>query len=312
MAFDKIPNKGLGRGLSALLGDDANETQSPSTLTTPPTSTPSTQQVLLIPLSQLESNSEQPRKHFDSDSLQELADSIRIHGVLQPITVRRLPSGRYQIIAGDRRYRASRLAGLSQIPAQVISADDKTVMELALIENLQRENLNPLEEAQGYRALMDECSLTQDEVSTRVGKSRSSVANVLRLLSLPSDIQSHVQQGNVSAGHARALLSLPIELQLSLTEEIIAMGLSVRETESKVKLLLSDDKQKSKTETEKKAKKRTPLPEYLSRAERDFSAYFGRKVKISQGKRKGKIELEFSGQDDIDALLALLSTQSAE
>ncbi len=308
MAFDKSPNKGLGRGLSALLGDDANET---NTTESPSPTTPPAQQIISLPLSQVASNEAQPRKHFDADSLQELADSIRIHGVLQPITVRRMQGGKYQIIAGDRRYRASLLAGLSQIPAQVITADEKTVMELALIENLQREDLSPLEEARGYKSLMEDCSLTQEEVSTRVGKSRSAVANVLRLLLLPLAIQEYLEQGAFTAGHARALLALPSEDQYALAEEIISQELTVRETEARVKQLLLRGKQETNKTNELKLNK-VPLPEYLSRAQQDLSKLLSRKVKISQGKRKGKIELEFSGQEDIEALLAFLSANSQE
>lgn len=284
--------KGLGRGLGALLGDAALSDKASS-------------EVILLPLSQVEPGLRQPRKHFDQEALEELAESIRSHGILQPITVRRLESGYYQIIAGERRWRAARMAELSQIPVNVIEADDKTVMELALIENLQREDLNPMEEAAGYRALMEEYSLTQEEAAARVGKSRSAVANTMRLLSLPTELQWLLEQGTLSAGHGRALLPLPAEQQLSLSEKIVRMGLSVRETEAQVKQLLKQQE----TEEEAPTKETDPFPSlslYLKEAERDLASRLGRKVKIAHGKRKGKIELEYYGEEDLSALLNIL------
>lgn len=284
--------KGLGRGLGALLGDAALSDKASS-------------EVILLPLSQVEPGLRQPRKHFDQEALEELAESIRSHGILQPITVRRLESGYYQIIAGERRWRAARMAELSQIPVNVIEADDKTVMELALIENLQREDLNPMEEAAGYRALMEEYSLTQEEAAARVGKSRSAVANTMRLLSLPTELQWLLEQGTLSAGHGRALLPLPAEQQLSLSEKIVRMGLSVRETEAQVKQLLKQQE----TEEEAPTKETDPFPSlslYLKEAERDLASRLGRKVKIAHGKRKGKIELEYYGEEDLNALLNIL------
>lgn len=284
--------KGLGRGLGALLGDAALSDKASS-------------EVILLPLSQVEPGLRQPRKHFDQEALEELAESIRLHGILQPITVRRLESGYYQIIAGERRWRAARMAELSQIPVNVIEADDKTVMELALIENLQREDLNPMEEAAGYRALMEEYSLTQEEAAARVGKSRSAVANTMRLLSLPTELQWLLEQGTLSAGHGRALLPLPAEQQLSLSEKIVRTGLSVRETEAQVKQLLKQQD----TEEDASTKKTDPFPSlslYLKEAERDLASRLGRKVKIAHGKRKGKIELEYYGEEDLNALLNIL------
>jgi ParB family chromosome partitioning protein len=285
-------SKGLGRGLGALLGDAALDSSKGS-------------EVILLPLSQVEPGLNQPRKHFDQDALEELADSIRIHGILQPITVRRLSSGYYQIIAGERRWRASRMAGLSQIPVNVIEADDRKVMEIGLIENLQREDLNPMEEAAGYRSLMEEFSLTQEEAATRVGKSRSAVANTMRLLSLPMEIQWLLEQGTLTAGHGRALLSLPTAQQMSLSEKVVRMGLSVRETEAQVKLLLKEDNH-AEIEASPAQKTKSSLQLYLQEAERDLSGRLGRKVKIAHGKRKGKIELEYYGQEDLESLLSAL------
>ena len=192
--------KGLGKGLDALLGDDF-------------TNEPEVKSSLFLPISQVESCAAQPRKQFDPDALADLADSIRQHGIIQPLTVRKLQSGYYQIIAGERRWRAARMAGLTQVPAVVIEADDRKAMELAMIENLQREDLNPMEEAEGYRTLMEQYGLTQEETSQRVGKSRSAVANALRLLNLSKEVRVLVEEGKLSGGHARALVPLTEELQ---------------------------------------------------------------------------------------------------
>lgn len=277
--------KGLGRGLGALLGEAAMPESAP-------------EGPVLLPISQVEPGLSQPRRHFDETALEELADSIREHGILQPITVRPLPSGYYQIIAGERRWRASRLAGLSQIPVRVIVADDRKVMELALIENLQREDLNPMEEAAGFRALMESFALTQEEAAKRVGKSRPAVANAMRLLALPQEIQWLLEQETLSAGHGRALLPLPSDLQLKLSEKIVRLGLSVRETEQQVKELMRRNDAPPKAEN--------PLRLYLDAAERDLGEKLGRKVKIAHGKRRGRIELEYYGQDDLNALLEAL------
>lgn len=292
MASERGQSKGLGRGLGALLGDAAAAVESGQDTG-----------IVLLPLSQVEPGLNQPRKHFDQEALEELADSIRLHGVLQPITVRRLASGYYQIIAGERRWRAARLAGLAQVPVNVIEADDRKVMEIGLIENLQREDLNPMEEAAGYRSLVEEFQLTQEEAAQQVGKSRSAVANMMRLLALPTELQWLLEQGALSAGHGRALLPLPTELQLRMAEKITRMGLSVRETETQVKQLLD-----AKEEKPGAAPKEDPLAIYLEAAERDLAGRLGRKVTIAHGRRKGKIELEYYGQEDLDALLGALES----
>lgn len=290
MAVDR-GTKGLGKGLGALLGDAADQN--------------SENNVVLLPLSQVEPGLNQPRKHFDQEALEELAESIQLHGVLQPITVRRLPSGYYQIIAGERRWRAARLAKLAQIPVHVIEADERKVMEIGLIENLQREDLNPMEEAAGYHALMETFQLTQEEAATRVGKSRSAVANTMRLLALPQEIQWFLEQGTLSAGHGRALLPLPTELQLALSEKIIRMGLSVRETETQVKQLLKEAPPEGSEQKDSQTGK-VSISIYIKAVEKDLSEQLGRRVKIAHGKRKGKVELEYYGQDDLNALLSLL------
>ena len=214
------PSKGLGRGLAALLGDDVMTPEEEKTS-------------LYLPISQVESCASQPRKQFDPDALADLADSIREHGIIQPLTVRKLQSGYYQIIAGERRWRAARMAGLSEVPAIVIEADDRKAMELAMIENLQREDLNPMEEAEGYQTLMQQYNMTQEETAQRVGKSRSTVANAMRLLNLPEYVRDQVRTGDISAGHAKALLSLGSPEQMSAAaDQIIAKDMSVRQAEA--------------------------------------------------------------------------------
>ena len=279
--------RGLGKGLGALLGDAALQSQEGGSLS--------------LPISQVEPGVKQPRKRFDEDSLHDLADSIRTHGVIQPLTVRRLSSGYYQIIAGERRWRAAKLAGLREIPAVIIEADDRKVMELGLIENLQREDLNPIEEANGYHVLIDEYGMTQEEVAKRVGKSRPAVANALRLLALPDAVHQLLEEGKLSAGHARAILSVPSgELQKKLAQKVIAEDLSVRQTEALAKRLAAGEKEPPSP---------PPGPDlsiYLRAAEKDLAARFGRKVHIVNGKKKGKVELEYYNPEDLNALLELL------
>ena len=281
--------RGLGRGLGALLGDAALQSQEGGSLS--------------LPISQVEPGLKQPRKRFDEESLQDLADSIRIHGVIQPLTVRRLASGYYQIIAGERRWRAAKAAGLAEVPAVIIEADDRKVMELGLIENLQREDLNPIEEANGYKVLLDEYGLTQEEVAQRVGKSRPAVANALRLLALPDPVHLLLEEGKLSAGHARAILAVPsVELQKKLAQKVVAEELSVRQTEALAKRLAAGEK-------EPPAPKTAAGPDlslYIKEAEKSLASRFGRKVHIVNGRKKGKIELEYYNPEDLNALLELL------
>ena len=277
--------KGLGKGLDALLGDDF-------------TNEPEVKSSLFLPISQVESCAAQPRKQFDPDALADLADSIRQHGIIQPLTVRKLQSGYYQIIAGERRWRAARMAGLSQVPVVVIEADDRKAMELAMIENLQREDLNPMEEAEGYRTLMEQYGLTQEETSQRVGKSRSAVANALRLLHLSDEVRTLVEEGKLSGGHARALVPLTAELQKKAAAVIIKDDLSVRQTELLVKKLTSDKPQKPA--------KDAGSVDYAAEAARELSERLGRPCKIVTGRKKGRLELEYYGVDDLNALLDAL------
>ena len=284
-------NKGLGKGLGALLGDFETETQE---------KTP----YQLLPIYKVEPNPDQPRQDFDEEELEALADSIRVHGIIQPLTVRETPNGYYQIIAGERRWRAARIAELSDVPVVVIEADDKKAMELALIENLQRQDLNPVEEALGYQSLMEEYGLTQEEVAGRVGKSRPAVANALRLLGLCPEAMEHLRNGDISAGHARAVLTLKTEkLQMEAVKKIMALALSVRQTETLCKNMAK--------EPEVKAEVATLKVDYVAECEKTLSKHLGRGVKIVNGKRKGRFELEFYGQDDLQTLLdALMKIQN--
>ena len=277
--------KGLGKGLDALLGDDF-------------TNEPEVKSSLFLPISQVESCASQPRKQFDPDALADLADSIRQHGIIQPLTVRKLQSGYYQIIAGERRWRAARMAGLSQVPVVVIEADDLKAMELAMIENLQREDLNPMEEAEGYHTLMEQYGLTQEETSQRVGKSRSAVANALRLLNLCKEVRALVEEGKLTGGHARALVPLTADMQQKAAAVIVKDDLSVRQTELLVKKLTAKKK-------DKPAKDPTAV-DYAAEAARELGERLGRPCKIVTGKKKGRIELEYFGMDDLNALLDAL------
>ncbi len=283
---------GLGRGLNALLGD--------------PDLQPQGEGSVLLPISQVEPGLNQPRKRFDPEALADLADSIRIHGIIQPLTVRRLSSGYYQIIAGERRWRAAKLAGLAEVPAVIIEADDRKVMELGLIENLQREDLNPAEEARGYQTLMEEYGLTQEQVAQQMGKSRPAIANTLRLLALPEDLMKLLEEGALSAGHARALLALPTPaLQRQGAKKVVEGQLSVRQTEALVKALQRQKPQPPKADS-------PDLSLYLGELEKDLSGRLGRKVKIAHRGKKGKIELEYYDSEDLEALLALLQTLHGE
>ena len=278
--------KGLGKGLGALLGDFSEDVVSEKS--------PYQQ----LPIYKVEPNPDQPRKDFDEVELQALADSIAVHGVVQPLTVRQLDSGYYQIIAGERRWRAARLANLSEIPVVIIDADDKKTMELALIENLQRQDLNPVEEALGYQSLIEEYGLTQEETAAQVGKSRPAVANALRLLGLCPEVLERLRKGELTAGHARAVLTLKTgKKQIEAAQKIWALGLSVRQAE-----LLC----KNMTREPEPEKEITLAVDYVAECEKSLSRHLGRGVKIINGKRKGKFELEFYGQEDLQVLLDAL------
>ena len=277
--------KGLGKGLGALLGDFSEE---------------AVQSIAyqILPIYKVEPNPNQPRQDFDQEELQALADSISVHGVIQPLTVRALNSGYYQIIAGERRWRAARLANLSEIPVVVIEADDKKAMELALIENLQRQDLNPVEEALGYQSLIEEYGLTQEEAAGRVGKSRPAVANSLRLLGLCPQVLEKLKSGELTAGHARAILTLKSEKkQQEAAQKIVALALSVRQAETLCKNMGKEPAPK---------KEEVFAVDYVAECEKNLSKRLGRGVKIINGKRKGRFELEFYGQEDLQNLLEAL------
>ena len=279
--------KGLGRGLGALLGDYSE---------------PAAVETHTLPIQNVEPNPLQPRKVFDEEELQTLSESIAEHGIIQPLAVRPAGDGYYQIIAGERRWRAARMAGLHEVPVLILDVDDRTVMEMALIENLQRQDLNPIEEANGYKTLMEEYGLTQEETASRVGKSRPAVTNSLRLLSLPLSLQEMLSEGLISPGHARAILSLKSEtLQLAAAQKVQALHLSVRKTETLCKHM-------EKEALEEEPEQIAFTVDYIAECEKDLTGRLGRKVKIVNGKRKGRFELEFYGQEDLQRLLELLQS----
>ena len=277
--------KGLGKGLGALLGDFGDEPVENSAYK-------------MLPVYKVEPNPDQPRQDFDEEELAGLAESITEHGIIQPIMVRESKSGYYQIIAGERRWRAARICKLSEIPAIVVEADDKKAMEIALIENLQRQDLNAVEEAKGYRSLMDDYGLTQEEAAARVGKSRPAVANALRLLALTPDVLEMVREGKLTAGHARAVLVLKDQKkQMEAAKKIVSLGLSVRAAESLCKNMAKPAPKKQEEGLK---------VDYVAECEKQLSKHLGRGVKIVNGKKKGRFELEFYGKDDLEMLLAAL------
>lgn len=274
---------GLGRGLGALLSENSFDSAGAT----------------IVPITEIEPNRAQPRVDFDEEALNELSESISQHGVLQPLLVRPMPNGTYQIVAGERRWRASRLAGLTELPVVIRQLDDEEVMLLALIENLQREQLNPLEEAEGYKSLRDEYGLTQEQIAEKVGKSRPAVANALRLLSLPEEILDLLRDNSISTGHAKVLLSVTDkDKQNQLAELIVRNELSVRETEKQAVLLQKEVKEKS----------RKPSVKSVLEAEAGklLCDSLGRKVKVTHGNKKGIIEIEYYGEDDLKELTKLL------
>lgn len=281
-------NKGLGKGLGALFGD------------LPPVGSESN--VTTVPIEQIEPNPHQPRRDFPPEELASLAESIEEHGVITPLTVRKLEGEIYQIIAGERRWRAARMARLQELPVYCIEADDRTVMELALVENLQRQDLNPIEEALGYQSLLQDFALTQEMVAERVGRSRPAVANALRLLTLCEPVQELVKEGALSAGHARTLVSLTAPFQEDLAREVIERQLSVRQTENLVKQTL----QRLSQPPTRLDDKELFQVNYVAECEKILSQKLGRGVKIVQGKRKGRCELEFYDPEDLDRLLDAL------
>lgn len=287
----KTAKGGLGKGFGALLGeslrDDPEESAGISTL----------------PMALIEPNPDQPRKVFDREAMEALKQSIATHGVITPITVRAAKDGYYQIIAGERRWRAARSIGLTEIPAMVIEADDSQVMELALIENLQREDLNPIEEAEGYDVLIHRFGLTQEQVADRVGKSRPAISNALRLLALPEEARDMVASGGLSPGHARAILAIQDESRRLEAIEQIA-GMSVRQAEKYARQI-------NRAEEIENGPAQQPVSvDYLAEAARGLESHLGRKVRIEQGKKSGTVTLEFYGEEDLERLLEALNRLS--
>ena len=276
--------KGLGSGLDALFGSDADLKEDAG--------------LLNLPISKVEPAADQPRERFDPEALAELSDSIRQHGVLQPIAVRALGGGYYQIIAGERRWRAAREAGLDTIPARVVEADDRSAKVLALLENLQRQDLNPVEQAKGLNSLMKDYGLTQEAAAEQVGFSRPAVANALRLLSLPEPVLAMLEEGSLTAGHARALLALGEEELICRTaERVVKEELSVRQTEELIK----------RRKAAPKKGKETQRSIYVRDLEERLGSHWNRKVRITEGKRRGKLEIEYYGNEDLDRLLAAMN-----
>ena len=277
--------KGLGTGLGVLFGADEYDDEA---------------EQLTLPISKVEPRSEQPREYFDQEALEALADSIRQYGLIQPITVRKLDSGYYQIIAGERRWRASRLAGLTKVPVRVIEADDRRTAELALVENLQREDLNPIEEAKGYKLLIEEYGLTQEDAARSVGRSRPAVTNAMRLLMLTPPVMEMVEKGELSAGHARAILAVSEpSKQLAAANEIIRKNYSVRKAEQLAAKIFRESQQTKEESVEISV-------DYAAEISNELSKKLGRKVRLIDGKRNGKIEIEFYGADDREALIEKL------
>lgn len=280
--------KALGAGLDVLFGDDDLDSSSDSIST--------------LPIEKIEPRLEQPRERFDEESLNTLSESIKQYGLIQPITVRLLETGYYQIIAGERRWRASKLAGLADVPVRIIEADDRTTAELALVENLQREDLNPIEEAKGYRTLMEDYGLTQEEAAKSVGKSRPAIANSLRLLNLCPDVLDLIEKGSLSAGHARALI--PIESadkQLDAAKTVIAKNLSVRKTEALASQIINAGK---KSSDKKPGENNSPLEtDYSELVALELTKHLGRKVRLSGNAKGGKLELEFYDAEDRETLI---------
>ena len=279
--------KGLGKGLDALMGDASIQNQEAGSV--------------MLPISQVEPGLNQPRKRFDDEALADLAASIEEHGIIQPLTVRRLSTGYYQIIAGERRWRAAKLAGRKEVPVVIIEADDRRVMELGLIENLQREDLNPMEEAEGYLSLLTDFGMTQEELARRMGKSRPAITNALRLTGLPPAVRELLGSGAISAGHGRAVLMVEGEqAQAAFAQKIVGEGLSVRQAEAAAKRFTLEPPREKKTRPGDENRL------YIETAQKDLSLRLGRKVTISSGRKKGKLELEYYNVDDLNDLLEQL------
>ncbi|MCZ8354446.1 MAG: ParB/RepB/Spo0J family partition protein [Cyclobacteriaceae bacterium] len=299
--------KALGRGLNALLSDsdttDRLEVDAPALTENEIGSNPITSSINEIPVSQIETNPFQPRTHFDELALLELSESIKVHGIIQPITVRRLAENQYQLISGERRFQASKLAGLEKIPAYIRSADDQQMLEMALIENIQRENLNAIEIALSYQRLLTECNLKQEQLGERVGKNRATVTNYLRLLKLPPDIQIAVRDNQLSMGHARAIINVEnADQQLYIYKRILAEDLSVRKVEELVRELSQHKSQEKPSNTSTA----NPVAREISQLQSKLSSHFSTRVSIKSDGRKGEIKIPFVSVEDLNRILDIL------
>lgn len=292
---------GLGRGLSALLNDDSETVQVAKPLVANNENTTSPGHISHIKISEVEVNPFQPRTEFDAEALTELSESIKLQGLIQPITVRKLGANSYQLISGERRLRASKLAGITEVPAYIRTANDQQMLEMALIENIQRENLNSIEVALSFQRMLDECNLKQEELGERVSKNRSTVTNYLRLLKLPPAIQASIRDGQISMGHAKAILGLEeVDKQLYVHREILKKGLSVRKTEELVREIHQSDNKKPQ-------QKGQSVPFEYKKIQDDLASKFATKVQLKvQGKGKGSIEIPFMSEDDLSRILELL------
>jgi ParB family transcriptional regulator, chromosome partitioning protein len=288
----------LGRGLGALL-EDSNDENARSSME------PAVSAINEIPIKEIEANPFQPRSHFDKESLEELAESIKVQGIIQPITVRKLEKNKYQLISGERRLQASKLAGLEALPAYVRVANDQQMLEMALIENIQRENLNAIEIALSYQRLISECELKQEQLGERVGKNRTTVNNYIRLLKLPPDIQIAIRDQRLSMGHARAIINIDnIDTQLSIFKKIVEDDLSVRKVEALVRNMMSG---KPEEKQGKDNQQQTEINPEIKSLQTRLSSHFGTKVEIkSDNKDKGEIKIPFVSKDDLNRILELL------
>jgi len=312
--------KALGRGLSALLSDSPTDErlevdsmpvnlEAPETLRAQAAPAIPTSGMTEIPVAEIEVNPFQPRTHFDQEALLELAESITVHGIIQPITVRRLSDHQYQLISGERRFQASKLAGLETIPAYIRSANDQQMLEMALIENIQRENLNAIEIALSYQRLMTECSLKQEELGERVGKNRTTVTNYLRLLKLPPDIQIAVRDNKLSMGHARAIINVEnADQQLYIFKQAVNEDLSVRKVEELVRDLSQRTSSSKSTETETAAS--APASREIAQLQTRLSSHFGTRVVVKSDGKKGDIRIPFLSVEDLNRILDILKMYS--
>jgi ParB family chromosome partitioning protein len=294
--------KALGRGLSALLSDTPEDEKLDVDVTSPAREVKGvTDSINEILLSEIETNPFQPRQHFDQEALKELSESIKVHGIIQPITVRKFSQNQYQLISGERRFQASKLAGLTKIPAYVRTADDQQMLEMALIENIQRENLNPIEISLSYQRLISECNLKQEELGDRVGKSRSTVTNYLRLLKLPPDIQIAMRDNKLTMGHARAIINVENpDSQLYIFKKTLAEDLSVRRVEELARELTSNPKGTDTTSTP------SSQPKEVTQLQTRLSSHFGTKVSVKSDGKKGDIRIPFLSIEDLNRILDIL------